>query len=104
MGAYVTLTGIAEKEDDQYVSYCSQLGVASCGNTVEEALNNLGDALNVHLNALEEIGELEAVFREKSIQIQPGTPSREEVTVTISARPDQTFKVYQQELPLAEVA
>ena len=39
----VTLTGIVEKEDDQYVSYCRELGVASCGDTIDEALINLDD-------------------------------------------------------------
>ena len=56
---YVVLTGTVEPEDGMYVSYCPELGVASCGDTVEEALDNPGDALAVPLEALEEIGELE---------------------------------------------
>ena len=56
---YVVLTGTVEPEDGMFVSYCPGLGVASCGDTVEEALDNLGDALAVHISAMEETGELE---------------------------------------------
>ncbi len=65
---YIVLTGIVEREGDQFVSQCPQLGVASCGDTIEEAFDNLGDALQVHLNALEEIGELERVIQENHIE------------------------------------
>ena len=37
---YVTLTGFVEKEDNQFVSYCRELGTSSCGDTVEEAFQN----------------------------------------------------------------
>ena len=59
---YVVLTGTVESEDHLFVSHCPELGVASCGDTVEEALDNLGEALVVHLEALGEIGELERVL------------------------------------------
>lgn len=62
---YVVLTGYVEPEDHLFVSHCPELGVASCGETAEEALDNLGEALAVHLEALEEIGELERVLGEK---------------------------------------
>ena len=69
---YVVLTGTVEAEDGMYVSYCPELGVASCGDTVEEALDNLGDALTVHIGALEEIGELGRVLGERELR-KPGT-------------------------------
>ena len=59
---YVTLTGIIEEEDDQFVSYCRELGTSSCGDTIGEAFNNLGDAIEVHINGLIETGELIQVF------------------------------------------
>ena len=60
---YVVLTGTVEPEDHLFVSYCPELGVASCGETAEEALDNLGEAIAVHLEALEEIGELRREFK-----------------------------------------
>jgi predicted RNase H-like HicB family nuclease len=39
------LTAIIEREDEQYVSLCPELNIASCGSTVEEARANLIEAL-----------------------------------------------------------
>ena len=64
---YVVLTGYVEQEDHLFVSHCPELGVASCGETAEEALDNLEEAITVHLEALEEIGELGRVFRENQL-------------------------------------
>jgi len=41
------LTAIIEREDDGYVSLCPELDIASQGNTVEEARNNLKEALEL---------------------------------------------------------
>lgn len=60
-----------EKEDGQFISVCPELGTMSCGDTIEEALSNLNEAVVVYLNALEEVGEQERVFRENGIAILP---------------------------------
>ncbi|KUL00481.1 MAG: Uncharacterized protein family UPF0150, partial [Methanomicrobiales archaeon 53_19] len=39
------LTAIIEKEGDGYVSFCPEYDIASQGGTVEEAKNNLHEAL-----------------------------------------------------------
>ena len=41
------LTAIIEREDDAYVALCPELDIASQGNTVEEARNNLVEALEL---------------------------------------------------------
>ncbi len=40
-------TAIIEREGDGYVSLCPQLDITSQGNTVEEARNNLQEALEL---------------------------------------------------------
>ncbi|MBD2694177.1 type II toxin-antitoxin system HicB family antitoxin [Anabaena catenula] len=40
-------TAIIEREDDGYVSLCPELDIASQGNSVEEAKNNLLEALQL---------------------------------------------------------
>lgn len=40
-------TAIIEREEDYYVSLCPQLDIASQGNTVEEARDNLIEALEL---------------------------------------------------------
>ena len=61
-GWTVVLTCVVEKEGDQFVSYCEELGTSSCGDTIEEAFE-------VHLDALDEVGELGRVFRERAIEV-----------------------------------
>lgn len=39
------LTAILEREDDMYVALCPELDIASLGSTVEEARDNLVEAL-----------------------------------------------------------
>ena len=43
------LTAVIRSEDDQYVSLCPELGVASCGDTPEEARAMLKEALEIYL-------------------------------------------------------
>lgn len=43
------LTAIIEREDDGYVSLCPELDVASQGNTIEEARENLREAVELFL-------------------------------------------------------
>ena len=42
-----TLTATIWREDDGYVSHCSELDIASQGETVEEARNNLREAVEL---------------------------------------------------------
>ena len=41
------LTAIIEREDDGYVASCPEVDIASQGNTVEEARDNLREVLRV---------------------------------------------------------
>ncbi|MCK4353142.1 type II toxin-antitoxin system HicB family antitoxin [candidate division WOR-3 bacterium] len=59
-------TSVIWKEEIGYVSKCPELGVASAGNTVEEALKNLKEAVELYLENAEELGmldEIEAEFK-----------------------------------------
>lgn len=44
-----TFTAVVWKEGDWYVAQCREFEVASQGETKEEALENLSDAIEVHL-------------------------------------------------------
>ena len=55
----IVLTELFEPDGDQFAAYCLELGTASCGDTIEEAFTNLEEAIWVHLNELEAIGERE---------------------------------------------
>lgn len=61
-------TAIIECEGDGYVSFCPELDIASQGDTIEEARNNLGEAL--------------ALFFESASQEEIKSRLREELYVT----------------------
>ncbi|MEX2245779.1 MAG: hypothetical protein WEC75_03750 [Dehalococcoidia bacterium] len=64
---YVTLTLEVLPEGRSFVSRCVELDVASCGDTAGEAIEAVKDALLTYLEAIEELGERERIFREKGI-------------------------------------
>lgn len=49
MGEKLTFSSVVWKEDEIYVSWCPDLDIASQGKTVEEALNNLKEAIELYL-------------------------------------------------------
>jgi len=44
-----TFTAVIHKEDDLYVAECPEVGTASQGNTIEEAIANLKEATELYL-------------------------------------------------------
>lgn len=63
------LTAIVRKGDKQYVALCPEIDVASQGYTVEEALSNLKEAVNLYI---EEMGIPEGIGNEEVIITQIG--------------------------------
>jgi predicted RNase H-like HicB family nuclease len=47
-----TFTAIINKEEDMYVAKCPEVGTASQGNTIEEALTNLKEATELFLEEM----------------------------------------------------
>ena len=47
--ANVRLTVLIREEEGVYVSKCQELEVASCGDTPEEALDNIREAIELYL-------------------------------------------------------
>ena len=84
-GGYVVLTGYTEPEDDGFNAYCPELGVATCGDTIEEVLDGLQDALEVYIAGLLEIGELEQVFAARGVALQSGPPAVDKATAPAPA-------------------
>ncbi len=54
-------TAVVWKEEEGYVSKCSELGVASCGVTVEGAVSNLKEAVELYLENAKELGIIEDI-------------------------------------------
>ena len=49
MATKMKFSAILQKEGDWYVSLCPELDIASQGKTVEEAVNNLQEAVELYL-------------------------------------------------------
>ena len=95
---YILLTGYAEEEDGLFASFCPELGTASCGDTLLEALDNLGDAINVHLLGLADVGELERTLQERYIRVETIPPPMDSVEVRVP--PGRVIKTYLTVIPL----
>ena len=50
----ITLTAVLEKEGDDYVALCPEIDVASQGQSVEEALANLKEAVGLFMECASE--------------------------------------------------
>ena len=61
-------TGIIEREGEGYVALCPELDIASQGDTVEEARNNLLEALGLFFECAD-ISEIERRFRKNELFI-----------------------------------
>ena len=71
---YILLTLRAVWEDGQYASFCDELGVASCGDTVEEAFAMIREAVDLHLLELADLGQLERELRERNVRVDFDEP------------------------------
>jgi len=54
-------TAVVWKEPEGYVSKCPEIGVASCGDTFEEAVENLRETVELYIENAKELGLLEEV-------------------------------------------
>jgi len=52
-------TAIVWKESEGYVSKCPELGVASCGDTFDDAVQSLREAVELYLENANELGIIE---------------------------------------------
>jgi len=55
------LTAVVWKEEGGYVSKCSELGIASCGDTVQEARSNLKEAVELYLENAKALGLMDDI-------------------------------------------
>ena len=59
-----------EWEDKEYVAACDVLGVATSGETMGKARDNLTEALGVYLDMVDERGDLERVLKARRVEVR----------------------------------
>ena len=88
---FIEVAFIASEEEGGYVSTCPDLGIASQGETVDEAFENIKDATLVYLNTIEQLGERERVFKERHIKIHRHEPKGSK---TLTLEPSQFASLF----------
>lgn len=79
---YVILTLKFHKQGKRWTACCEELGTATFGRSLPEADQRLKEAVMLHLNTLEDVGERERFFKEHNIQVHLEKP-REDITVCV---------------------
>jgi len=60
------------KEGNMYVSYCPELDIASCGETVEQAKKNLKEVILINLEEAQKLGSLDDLLQEAGFNEMQG--------------------------------
>jgi predicted RNase H-like HicB family nuclease len=64
---YVVLTLKFQKKGRRWTALCEELGTATFGRSLPEADQRLKEAILLHLNTLEDVGERERFFNDNNI-------------------------------------
>ena len=60
----IRLTEELWKEGNMYVSYCPELDIASCGESIEQAKKNLKEVISINLEEAQKMGTFDRVVQE----------------------------------------
>ncbi len=60
------------KEGNMYVSYCPELDIASCGETIERAKKNLQEAIKINMEETKKKGTLHRFLEEAGFDLTQG--------------------------------
>ena len=67
MSKRIILTVVVKEEDKGYSVVCPELNVASQGETFEESISNIKEALELYIESAEELGILDEVLEQLGI-------------------------------------
>ena len=76
---YIAVTLKFQKEGRRWTAFCEELGTATYGRTIQEALVRIKEAVVLHLNTLEEVGECERFFRDHGIKFYQHKPKQKDI-------------------------
>lgn len=66
---YICVTFSIVPEEGKYTAYCEELGTATCGDSIDEAIKNIREAILVDLNTMEHYGERARFFSKRGIRV-----------------------------------
>lgn len=98
MAGYIVVTLEFRKEERRWVAYCEELGTATFGRSIPEAEKKLKEAVLLHLNTLEDVGERERFFKEHSIKFHRTRPTKD-LNIRVPIRRETFYRPYIQQIP-----
>ena len=78
---FVVLTSLFRKEGKWVTTECQELGTAAFRRNLDEAEKRLREAILLHLNTLEDVGERTRFFKEHKIRIHTDYPESAHPTI-----------------------
>lgn len=95
---YVVLTLKFQQKGRRWTAYCEELGTATFGRSLPEADQRLKEAILLHINTLEDVGERERFFKEHNIRLYREKPL-EDITVCLPINGETFFAPLVQAVP-----
>jgi predicted RNase H-like HicB family nuclease len=100
---YVVLTLKFKKVKRRWTAFCEELGTATFGRSLPEADKRLKEAVLLHLNALEDVGERRRFFKEHGIKLYQTKP-KEDVTISLPLNKELFIEPHVQAIPAMSAA
>jgi predicted RNase H-like HicB family nuclease len=69
---FVVLTAVVHRDADDWIARCEELGTAVSGRTLPVAMRRLAGAIELHIRALQEVGELDVTLAERGVKVREG--------------------------------
>ena len=71
---YFILNFVFKREGRRWTAFCKELGTSTFGNTAQDAIKKIHEAVSLHLNTLEKMSERERFFKEHKIRTFESKP------------------------------
>jgi hypothetical protein len=96
---YITLTYQFFRDGKRWVGVCKELGTSTFSRSITEAEKQLSEAVCLHLNTLEDVGERERFFRENNIKLYTIKPKNTVFKIKITGPEPIYTRPHIQQLP-----
>ncbi|MBM3156549.1 MAG: hypothetical protein FJ004_04605 [Chloroflexi bacterium] len=100
---YIVVTYKFRRLNRRWTAYCEELGTATFGRSLSEAEKRLDEAVWLHLNTLEDVGERKRFFEEHNIQLHTSKP-KNNITLCLPLRQEVFVRPHVQQIPAMSAA
>ena len=101
---YMKVTLKFRKEGNRWTALCIELGTATFGRSINEAEERIKEAVLLHLNTLEDVGECERFLKERGVTFYAHKRTAEERKILSPYDPAAYFKSSVYPVPCAPSA